>query len=392
MLKWVRLNRKAYNLAIAYLNEHQGFDRGGIGGTGKQAFKTFYKAHIRPDWLKVELPAAILDQAVMEAFSAWSTTKRNPRTIGKGKDKQPHPQAGLKVARFRSMRDASHTLQFKVPSDLNNGRFLPQYWGELPPFECVDNGARFCLISCQYTPEVTYKHGRFYVSLPQDVEIVDNGKDSFIAFDPGVRTFLTGFDGQQMIEFGKHDIGRIVRLCQWLDQLRSKRDLAKGFVNRHSRYQASRQMKRVIRRIRNLVDEMHRKVASWTARNYRVIALPTYEASQMVCKTARKIRSKTARAMLSWATYRFSQVLEHQCAKYGSILIRHTEEFTSKTCSKCGHVHHSLGGQETFKCSSCGNRIPRDWNGALGNFLKALWDTTLLNSVSFDCVEMTINV
>jgi putative transposase len=51
------------------LNQHQGFDRTGIGGTGKQAFKTFFKAQIRPDWLKEQLPAAILDQSVMEAYT-----------------------------------------------------------------------------------------------------------------------------------------------------------------------------------------------------------------------------------------------------------------------------------------------------------------------------------
>lgn len=392
LLKWVRLNRKAYNMSIAYLNEHQGFDRTGIGGTGKQAFKTFFKANIRPDWLKVELPAAILDQAVMEAFSAWSSTKRNPKTIGTGKDKKPHPQAGLKIARFRSVRDTSQTLQLKIPADLNKGRLLPQYWGERPVFECVDNGVRFCLIGNDYTPEVTYKHSRFYISLPQDTEVVDNGKDSFIAFDPGVRTFLTGFDGQKIIEFGNGDIHRIVRLCQWMDQLRSQRDLSRGFAKRHLRYRLTKQIKRVTRRLRNLVDEMHRKVASWLARNYRVIALPTYEASQMVCKATRKIRSKTARSMLSWATYRFSQVLANQCAKYGSVLIRHTEEYTSKTCSKCGHVHPTLGGRKMFRCTHCGNYLPRDFNGALGNFFKALWDSTLLDSVSSDCITMTANV
>ncbi|ABA24789.1 Transposase, IS891/IS1136/IS1341 (plasmid) [Trichormus variabilis ATCC 29413] len=392
LMKWVRLNRKTYNMAIAYLNQKQGFDRTGIGGTGKQAFKTFFKAHIRPDWLKNELPAAILDQAVMEAYSAWSTTQRHPKTISKGKDKKPHPQAGLKIAKFRSIRDSSQTLQFKIASDLNKGRLLPQYWGELPAFECVDNGVRFCPISNPYTPEVTYKHSRFYISLPEDVEVVDNNKDAFIAFDPGVRTFLTGFDGQKMIEFGNGDIHRIVRLCQWLDKLRSFRDLSKGFKNRHLRYRLSQKMKRVTRRIRNLVDEMHRQVASWVAKNYRVIALPTYETSQMVCRAVRKIKSKTARSMLSFAPYRFSQVLEHQCARNGSVLIRHTEEFTSKTCSRCGHIHYSLGGQKIFKCSNCGNHLPRDWNGALGNFLKALWDTTLLNSASFDCVQMTVFV
>ncbi|WP_084639748.1 reverse transcriptase domain-containing protein [Geitlerinema sp. PCC 9228] len=252
--KWVRLNRKAYNLAIEYLNQHQGFDRTGIGGTGKQAFKTFFKAQIRPDWLKKELPAAILDRAVMGAYSAWSKTKKNPKYVGKGKQKQPHPQAGLKIARFRSIRDKSQTLQFKVASDLKQGKLLPQYWGNLGAFECSDNGTRFCVIHPDYTPEVTYKNGNFYLSLPQDTEVKDNEKESFIAFDPGVRTFLTGFDGNRFIEFGESDINRIVRLCRSLDKMQSQRNLLKGHKNRPAG---------VDKEVLNTPDERVKLVNSW---------------------------------------------------------------------------------------------------------------------------------
>ena len=44
-------------------------------------------------------------------------------------------------------------------------------------------------------------------------------------------------------------------------------------------------------------------------------------------------------------------------------------------CAKCSYVHQNLGGSKHFKCPHCGHSIPRDWNGALGIFLKALGDT-----------------
>ncbi|MEK0182315.1 zinc ribbon domain-containing protein, partial [Microcoleus anatoxicus] len=44
-----------------------------------------------------------------------------------------------------------------------------------------------------------------------------------------------------------------------------------------------------------------------------------------------------------------------------------------------------LGGSKTFRCPNCGYEIPRDFNGALGIFLKALWDTTILSDVSDEC-------
>ena len=92
-------------------------------------------------------------------------------------------------------------------------------------------------------------------------------------------------------------------------------------------------------------------------------------------KKKRKLNSKTVRQMLHWAHYRFKQTLKFHGLKRGTTVIDVSEEYISKTCTKCGHVHQNLGGSKHFKCPHCGHSIPRDWNGALGIFLKALGDT-----------------
>ena len=46
-----------------------------------------------------------------------------------------------------------------------------------------------------------------------------------ISLDPGVRTFMTGYDPSGVaVEWGKNDIGRIYRLSHACDKLQSKRD------------------------------------------------------------------------------------------------------------------------------------------------------------------------
>ncbi|WP_322111932.1 zinc ribbon domain-containing protein, partial [Aerosakkonema funiforme] len=35
-------------------------------------------------------------------------------------------------------------------------------------------------------------------------------------------------------------------------------------------------------------------------------------------------------------------------------LIDVTEEYTSKTCTRCGQVHPKLGGSQLFHCPECG--------------------------------------
>ena len=101
----------------------------------------------------------------------------------------------------------------------------------------------------------------------------------------------------------------------------------------------------------------------------------------MVAKTGkRKINSKTVRQMLRWSHFRFKQTLKFQALKRGCTVMDITEEYTDKTCTKCGHIHVKLGSSKKFKCPSCGHRLPRDWNGALGIFLKALRDIAELGA------------
>ena len=382
--KWVSAVRKVYNISIAYLNEHQGFTKIGKAG-GKQGFRTMLKASsLIPAWCAKLGISKLLDNASMEAYKAWSETARAERFIGKGKAKLMKSQAGLKIAKFRSVRDAKLTLQFD-PGAYCAGRWMVSTTKHLPKPEF--KGHDFCIITDRAT-ELTYAKGRWEAHFVVDAEFEITRSERVIALDPGVRTFMTGFDGNQFLEFGNNDFQRIARLCVHLDTLKSRHDKAKGRKFKRFRYKLKKAMVRARTRIKYLRSECHKQTASYLAKNYDVIILPTFETSQIVVKKSRKLHSKTARAMMTWAFYQFSITLQHLCNRYGSKLVRITEEYTSKTCTSCGHVHKKLGSSKIFRCPECGYEIPRDFNGALGIFLKAMWDTTLLGSVSVEHVVL----
>ncbi|CEJ47732.1 Transposase, IS605 OrfB family, central region [Umezakia ovalisporum] len=375
--KWVAAVRKVYNISIAYLKENQGFSKVGNKG-GKMGFRTMLKGSgLIPQWCLDLKVSKILDNASMEAYKAWSETDKNPKTIGKGKDKKPHPQAGLKIAKFRSIRDQKLTIQFD-PTAYKNGRWMVSTTKHLPPPEF--RGQDFCVLTDRST-ELTYNKGRWFAHFPVELEQTVSVTNKVIALDPGVRTFMTGFDGSDFLEFGSGDFSKIAKLCSHLDKLKSRHDSSVGHKFKGLRYKIRLGMERLRTRIKNLRSECHKQVASYLAKNYDVIVLPTFETSQMVVKKKRKLRNKTSRAMMTWAFYQFSQTLEHLCNRYGSKLVRITEEYTSKTCTKCGHVHRKLGSSKNFFCPNCGYEIPRDFNGAVGIFLKAMWDTTFTDSV-----------
>jgi putative transposase len=272
-----------------------------------------------------------------------------------------------KDCKFRSCRAPSQTIKF------NDCNFTGGVW-----YPKLVKGLTFIASEpipqeCEQATQLIKSKHRWYAVFPEQAPITKSKTDKAIALDPGVRTFLTGFDGDKFLEFGCGDMGRITRLCQHLDNLTSRIARCK---NRRQRQKMRIAAGRMRTKIQDLVNELHKQVAHYLTENYRIIFLPTFETSSMVAKAKRKIRSKTARAMLSWAHYRFKLFLKQAALPRGCIVVDVTEEYTSKTCVRCGYVHTKLGASKKFKCLECSHELDRDMNGAFGIMLKALSDTT----------------
>ncbi len=229
---------------------------------------------------------------------------------------------------------------------------------------------------CEYGTQLVYQRGKWFACFPQVIEVVGTGSDRVIALDPGNRTFLTGYDGENVLEIGKGDIGRIQRLSLHLDDLISRSTKVKSRQRRKMRIAADR----IREKIQNLVKDLHSKAVSLLVNSYKLIYLPTFDSSQMVVKIngkgkKRRINSKSARQMLTLSHYRFEQHLKQAAQRKGVIVAQVNESYTSKTCPRCGHVHHKLGGNKKFQCPKCQYAAPRDWNGALNIMIRALQAT-----------------
>ncbi len=304
-------------------------------------------------------------EAVDEASSAFRQAKASAK-------RKPKKERTIVQIKFRSCRDSSQVIQFK------NDAFSGGTW-----FVSKVKGLLFCTgyryefpTECAYGTELAYQrtqNGREWFAIFPCYEFVKPSQSSnVIAFDPGIRTFLTGFDGENILEFGKKDIGRVIRLCLHLDKLIARKVKTSGQENKKVRYKLELAIKRLRVKIKNLVNDFHHKVSSLIVRNYKVIFLPTYEASQMVLKAKRKINRKSVRSMLTWSFGRFAQHLEQNAQRHGVLVVRTNEAYTSKTCPQCGNVHFNLGGNKIFTCPHCNLTLPRDWVGAINNLIKAL--------------------
>jgi putative transposase len=93
----------------------------------------------------------------------------------------------------------------------------------------------------------------------------------------------------------------------------------------------------------------------------------------MVKRGKRKIAKASVRGMLTWSHYRFRSTLLNKAREYPQCTVVVCDEHnTSKTCTRCGWLHPSLGGKPVYTCGQCHLVIGRDANGARNILLRYL--------------------
>ncbi len=223
---------------------------------------------------------------------------------------------------------------------------------------------------------LTLAYGEYYVVVSEEVQPdrADN-QGRVVALDPGVRTFMTFFSESSYGWLGQDSNLQIQKLCFKLDKLISK--MSKAACSQKKRFKKAAD--RLKSKIQHLVKELHHKTARFLVNNFDVILLPSFESTQMVSKSRRKIRSKTVRQMLTLSHYQFKKHLEWKAWETSKVALTSINEaYTSKTVSWTGEIKQ-IGGARIIKDAD-GNRMDRDLNGARGIFLRALVDTPWLNS------------
>ena len=221
--------------------------------------------------------------------------------------------------------------------------------------------------------------GHFFLCVATDFPLkpdnVNQAQSNVISLDPGIRTFMTGFcpnnSEYQFIEYGKGDIGKIMRLCTHLDKLIGDTTRVK---NNKKRYRMRKAADRLRLRIQRLRRDCHHRIVHHLVTNHDVIIIPEFKVSNMANRATRKIGKESVRKMINWGHYEFRQRLITKAIEHQKRVLVVTEEYTSKTCCRCGMIHQQLGGKKTFSCPNpeCRLVIDRDFNGAINILTKRL--------------------
>lgn len=212
---------------------------------------------------------------------------------------------------------------------------------------------------------------QYFVCIPQPLGCESQAPErDVIALDPGVRTFMTGYDPEgRVVQWGKDDIHRIARLLHSQSKLQSKRCKAR---NHKQRYRMRRAEQRIRNKIHDLVTDCHRKLAKWLCSSYCTILLPKFDTTGI----ANKLKSRKEKNKLrSWRHCEFRRRLIDKAREYGTTVVLVNEAFTSKTCTGCGTIQN-IGRKRTLACKKCQTTIDRDINGSRNILLRCFTQRT----------------
>ena len=235
--------------------------------------------------------------------------------------------------------------------------------------------------------------GRYYLCVPQPVQTrPEREKHDIVSIDPGVRTFLTCYSPTAgTTEIGVGDSSRLNLLQYHLDELRIKMKK----VKHRARYRMKRAAMRMESRIRNLVDDVHKKAARWLLDRFKLILLPEFSSSGMTRRkrgaagTRRTLAKSTVRAMLHWSHFRFRERLLQAgkvCPTSRVVIV--TEEFTSQTCGKCGQISGKYSNKQ-FSCKRCELTCDRDLMASRNILIKWLTERSAMKGRKSRGVELS---
>ncbi len=353
--QWLGIARFVYNQTIELLSD----------GTVKANWKAIKGDILNnlPLWCKAT-PYQIKSIAIKDACKAVSNAKIKFIHTGV-----------LNRCSFKSRKDPKQSCY--IPSSaVKDLGIYPTILGEVKFTESLPKNFGDCRLVNAY--------GDYYLTLPvESLKHQTEKQGRVVALDPGIRTFLTFFSENSFGWLGDKANKKIQKLCFKLDDLCSAISKSTLPLKRRLKKAANR----IRAKIKNLVDELHKKTAKFLVDNFDVILLPTFETSQMAKKGKRRIRSKSVRQMLTLSHYKFKEFIKHKAYEYNKVVLDVNEAYTSKTVSWSGEIVKNLGGSRIIKSPSTGLKMDRDLNGARGIFLRALVDTPWLRENLDLCIS-----
>lgn len=328
----------------------------------------------QPSWILDGYPSHLIDMAIREACKNMSTCKNSKKIFN---------------LKFKSKSDINYTMNLEA-SMVNqtikpgasivkqNNLFTNWELNNKYLFRNIKTSQHFMKNNLGST--ITYHSvlKEYYLNVTYKTDSTPTKINNICAIDPGIRTPLTVFSQNKIVNIGNNMKDKMLKVCKEIDIIQSRinskeymdnSNIGKYTVTNQRKKRLRRAMHKKIQYLKNIKTEFHNKTIKYLCNNYSTIIFPPFETQEM----ASKLNSKVARQMYNLSFYELRIRLRNKCDELHIKLLENPEAYTSMTCTNCGNLKCDLGSSKIYNCKKCKLTIDRDLNGARNILLKNIF-------------------
>ena len=210
-------------------------------------------------------------------------------------------------------------------------------------------------VDCDYS--IIKKNGKFFLQIPVKTIKTKLENNKIIGFDLGVRTFISGYNQDKVVDICNNAKDKLNRIHEKIDKLNS--ELEKKKINKPTKEKAA---KKQWYKLKNIVNELHWKSIKYITDNYENVIMGNISTKSILKN--KKTEESVKRYVCDLSFFKFKERLKYKCSIKGIKLKLIDENFTSKLCSSCGNRNEGENKTKEYKCQKCKIELDRDYNGA----------------------------
>jgi putative transposase len=217
-------------------------------------------------------------------------------------------------------------------------------------------------------PHIVFDGKYYYITFGMEINIKPKENTSkIIGIDLGIKSFAVCSDGTVYRNINKtHTVKKLNKKLRRLQRCISKKYLKNKTGNKFTKttniIKLEHKIKLIHRRIKNIRENYIHQITS-----YLVKTKPSRIVVEDLNIKGMLKNKHLSRAIAEQCFYKFVSVLGYKC-DWNSIELLKADRFypSSKKCSCCGSIKKDLKLKDrTYRCSSCGLVIDRDFNASL---------------------------
>jgi len=318
--------------------------------TNKRKSIKFENNSFIKEW-EMNTPKAIRDGAVRDVCKANDTGWSN---LKNGNIK--HFKLGFrKIKVCKKSFVLPHSL---IENSNGNISIAPSYLKE----ECIFKMGKKTLkkhkdIEIKNDCRITNERGKYWICIP--IPVIMNTLRiepiNYCGIDPGVRTFLTCFGNNTVVEYNQ-DKRRLKSLNKKIDLLNT---LIK--VRKKAKYKIEECKE-------NMINELHWKSINNILKRNDYVFYGDIKSHDIVKKSNNRFLNRDINDL---KFYKFKERLMYKANILNKCVFSVNEMYTTKTCSSCGYLN-DVNKLKIYKCKDCDKTLLRDISAAKNILMKGI--------------------